>query len=130
MTDAITDCKPSCNIYGSREWNGIWGAVGVGRGEGGNIKIFSSNLRDLHKSFCRPQGVSGPRTPQASYTAGCNLPLSRYSRSNVQNLGPEFRIWRSRGYRPEKGTRSVRDCNVPSCKISRHVAEYMYLEPE
>ena len=32
----------------------------------------------------------------------CDLPFSRYSRSNGQNIGPKFRIWRSRGYRPQR----------------------------
>ena len=41
--------------YGSREWNGT--ECGRGRRGGrGNIKIFSSNLHDLQKSSCRPQG--------------------------------------------------------------------------
>ena len=90
MTDAITDCKPSCNIYGSREWNGIWGAVGVGRGEGGNIKIFSSNFHDLHKSSCRPQGGGpDPRTPWPAIRR-----CSRYDKvSDVSanpNRSPEY----------------------------------------
>jgi len=41
------------------------GKSGGGGGGGSNIKIFS-NLHDLHKSSCRPQGGAGVRTPWPS----------------------------------------------------------------
>jgi len=65
----ITDCKPSCNRYGSRERNGTWGAVGVGRGGGQHLNFLLEFAR-FTQVVLPTSGGSGPLEPPGSYAAG------------------------------------------------------------
>jgi len=83
-------------------------AVGVALGVGGNIKIFSSNLHDLQKSSCRPQGPgSGPRThPPASNAAVNAHTLNAQYLTNERAY--ELQTWYTDGgRRPGSSTSAV-----------------------